>query len=71
MGARVVRGYDLAVGVEVARVEELEVLVAELAAGRQVPLDVVELAEPPAEGDVGVVRQAGAAKDGEAILCHS
>lgn len=70
VGARVVGGNDLALGVEVARVEELEVLVAELAARREVPLDVVELAEPPAEGDMGVVCQTGAAEDDEAVLCQ-
>lgn len=68
--ARVVRRDDFALGVEVAGVEELEVLVAELAAWCQVPLDVVELAKPPAKGDMAVICEARSTEDDESILYH-
>lgn len=66
--ARTVGLHDLSLAVQVAGVEELEVLVPQLAAGRQVPRDVVQLAQAPGEGDVRVVCEACVAEHGKAVL---
>lgn len=69
--ARAVGRDDLPFPVQIARVEELEVLVAELAPRRQVPPDVVQVAESFAEGDMRVVCKTGAAEYEEAVLRSS
>lgn len=68
VSARRVRVEDVAIGVEVAGVKDLDVLVAQLATGRQESLDVVEITEPAGEGDVAVVVEARIAEEEEAIL---
>lgn len=68
MRARAIGGHDLAVTVEVARVEELQVLITQLAARRDVPRDIVQLAQAAGEGDVRVVGKTCVAEDGETVL---
>lgn len=65
---RRVRRDDVVVLVEVARVEELDVVVAQLAARGEVARDGVEVAEAVRELDVRVVGEARLAEDADAVL---
>jgi len=68
MGALTGRGKDGAFAVEIAGVEQLQVLVTQLPVRRQVTADVVKGAETPAEGDMAFVGEAGVTEDADAVL---
>ncbi len=62
---------DLVVLVEVTRVEQLDMLVPKLAPGIDVPADVVQIAQFPAEGNVGIVGETSLAEDADTVLVGS